>query len=258
MIGSYLSCVSGYRGKLTRNVICFIGVALLCGCVTAPGKKFSHLTELVPDQGDVYLYRENDLYAIGDAFPVFVDGQRVGDLYNASYLVLRLAPGLHSLKVAPNELAKSSVTEIDVKPGERSFWNFYFLTGPLANPFYLGSSIRFRDRNPAVRHLIFSTEAAAGMITLQLPALFASISDVNAVPGLDQRGKEGYVSWLSKPTPRAFVISAGGKWNAAWGTKTKDFGEPKDPTERALLHCKKRGLNDCKVYALDDNVVWKK
>lgn len=253
-----LLSILSYREKLFKSAAYFIGAALLCGCATAPGGKFSQLKNLVPDKGDVYLYRDDAFFAIGDAFSISVDGQAAGSLYNASYLVLRLPPGLHSLKVAPHALAKSSVKEIDVKPGEASFWQFDFVTGPLANAMFIGSSIQSRDPALAVENMKALSEAATSLVTLKLPTRFATIADVDAVPGLDQRGKEGYLTWLSKSKPRAFVISATGKWNSAWGTKPTDLGDPKDPTERALLKCKKRGLNDCKVYALDENVVWEK
>ena len=43
----------------------------------------------------------------------------------------------------------------------------------------------------------------------------AAIDDVNAVPGLDERGRESYRKWLQASLPRAFVIHSSGGWHFA-------------------------------------------
>jgi hypothetical protein len=83
------------------------------------------------------------------------------------------------------------------------------------------------------------------------------LDDVDAVPGLDERGKQGYRLWLTKKTPRAFVVASDGRWNSAWGTKPLKAGDPADPAERAMALCARAGKPDCKLYAVDDEVVWK-
>ena len=85
---------------------------------------------------------------------------------------------------------------------------------------------------------------------------FAAIDDVAAVPLLNERGRQGYQDWLTKKLPRAFVIAENGAWQSAWGSCTKNPGEPCDPAERALKNCQKRNLKNCKVYAVDNRVVW--
>jgi len=83
----------------------------------------------------------------------------------------------------------------------------------------------------------------------------AGIDDVDAVP-LNERGKQGYRDWLTKKMPRAFVIGEGGAWNSSWGTTPANLGEPNDPVQRAMQNCQKRGVKNCKLYAVDDRVVW--
>jgi hypothetical protein len=80
--------------------------------------------------------------------------------------------------------------------------------------------------------------------------------DVDAVPGLNERGKEGYRLWLTKKTPRAFVVASDGRWNATWGTNPPDPNDPRNPAERAMAQCVRAGKPDCKLYAVDDDVVW--
>ncbi len=89
-----------------------------------------------------------------------------------------------------------------------------------------------------------------------LPA-FAEVGDVDAVPALSLRGKDGYREWLTKPMPRAFVISEQGRWASAWkAAKLRNPADPMDPTARALKHCKEGNGVNCTVYAVDDRVVF--
>jgi hypothetical protein len=87
------------------------------------------------------------------------------------------------------------------------------------------------------------------------PGAPVALEDVDAVPLLDERGRQGYRNWLTKSTPRAFVIGDGGRWNSSSG-RSRNSAEPSDPSERALANCQKRGLKNCKLYAVDYRVVW--
>lgn len=85
---------------------------------------------------------------------------------------------------------------------------------------------------------------------------FAQVTNVDVVPYLDERGRQGYRDWLSQKLPRAFVIAPDGHWNATWGYPTNlKPDESPDPTQRALSRCEKRAQG-CKVYAVDRRVVW--
>jgi hypothetical protein len=83
----------------------------------------------------------------------------------------------------------------------------------------------------------------------------ARLEDVDALP-LNERGKQGYREWLTKNYPRAFVIAENGAWQSAWGNCTKNPDEPCDPAQRALANCQKRNYKKCKLYAVDNRVVW--
>ncbi|MFM0282035.1 C13 family peptidase [Paraburkholderia sediminicola] len=73
---------------------------------------------------------------------------------------------------------------------------------------------------------------------------------------LGDAGKNAYHKYQSKPFPRAFVISSGGADQYAVGTTPQDTSLPSDPAARALALCNRRGLADCRLYAVDDHVVW--
>jgi dienelactone hydrolase len=77
---------------------------------------------------------------------------------------------------------------------------------------------------------------------------FAPIGDIDKVPNVKENGKEAYRLFLTKPFPRAFVISE--KGNYAW-----EYGG-EDPIDRALARCESRANMKCKAYAVDDYVTW--
>lgn len=84
------------------------------------------------------------------------------------------------------------------------------------------------------------------------------IEDVSRLPYASEQMRERYRVFLTRPLPRAFVISEGGKWYQAWGTKVKDSSIPTDPSARALAECERLGAGKCFVYAVDDKVVYDK
>ncbi len=82
----------------------------------------------------------------------------------------------------------------------------------------------------------------------QPPTRFATLEEVDAVPRLGETGRAGYRSFLAKPAPRAFAIGPAGAWG--WAS------DGDDPTWRALANCQKHSKDPCRLYAVDDDVVW--
>jgi len=77
---------------------------------------------------------------------------------------------------------------------------------------------------------------------------YASVDNVDAIPFLRDRGREQYRAFLNKSYPRAFAISASGAWS--W------VEDGDDPVQQALADCQKNSSEPCKLYAVDNNVVW--
>jgi dienelactone hydrolase len=77
---------------------------------------------------------------------------------------------------------------------------------------------------------------------------FAAVGDIDSVPFLRERGREAYRAFLAKSTPRAFAVSASGAWS--WAE------EGEDPAGRVLKACQANSQQPCKLYAVDDYVVW--
>ncbi len=87
---------------------------------------------------------------------------------------------------------------------------------------------------------------------------FAAIDDVDAVPYLNDRGRAGYREWLTKGTPRAFALAPNGSWAFSNGLKGRDPDAPPDPNERALWSCARLAGMACRLYAVNNVVVWSK
>lgn len=77
---------------------------------------------------------------------------------------------------------------------------------------------------------------------------FAPLADADAVPYLKPSGRDGYREFLAATGPRAFAIAPSGAWG--WGNRGDD------PLQRALSNCNRYGKGACRLYAVDDVVVW--
>ncbi len=77
---------------------------------------------------------------------------------------------------------------------------------------------------------------------------YAAIDNVDAIPYLKGSAREQYRVFLSKSTPRAFAVSPSGAWSWA------EDGD--DPVEQALADCQKNSSQPCRLYAVDNHVVW--
>ena len=87
---------------------------------------------------------------------------------------------------------------------------------------------------------------------------YAALTDIDAVPYLDDRGREDYRAYIAHPTPKAFAIAPTGQWGNAWTLRPANPAHPSDPTERALVLCSARAGVACKLYAVNGTVVWRK
>jgi dienelactone hydrolase len=79
------------------------------------------------------------------------------------------------------------------------------------------------------------------------PSTYAAVDDVDAVPYLDDTGRQTYRKFLSEHAPKVFVFSTKGL--------AASFNGGLDPLGRAMKVCKERS-HTCQVYAVDDYVAW--
>lgn len=86
-------------------------------------------------------------------------------------------------------------------------------------------------------------------------AVLVKIDNIEALPTTSFRSKLLYREWLTKASPRAFALAADGSAYRTWGVTT-DPTVPQDVPERAIHRCIKAGKQGCKLYAVDNSVVW--
>ncbi len=79
----------------------------------------------------------------------------------------------------------------------------------------------------------------------------ATVSDQRALPLPLPGAKllEGYQKFLAAKLPRAFAVSSVGRWGYATGD---------DAVSRALAFCQRDHDKPCKLYAVNETVVWSK
>lgn len=81
------------------------------------------------------------------------------------------------------------------------------------------------------------------------PSAYAALDQVDRVPLRNDRAREAYRQWLAADGPKAFAVHGGsGSWGSAWG------GDK--PLARAVAHCERVVKQPCRLYAVDDAVVW--
>jgi dienelactone hydrolase len=85
-----------------------------------------------------------------------------------------------------------------------------------------------------------------GLVARPAPSGFAAIDDLSKVPISPSSRETAYRRFMDAKKPRAFAIGPRG----AWGQASGDW-----VLGKALGRCERRG-DPCKLYAVDDDVVW--
>jgi dienelactone hydrolase len=78
------------------------------------------------------------------------------------------------------------------------------------------------------------------------PSHYAALTDASAIPYLGPIKVRFYAQFLSRPSPRALVISADGKAYGVYGAHA---------FEQALVNCQAHSVH-CEPYVVNDDVVW--
>jgi dienelactone hydrolase len=98
----------------------------------------------------------------------------------------------------------------------------------------------------AVAHPEFAT---AGWTKAPPPSGYAAIQDTTKLPFVTEPMLKGYATFLKWNNPRAFAVGPGGAWS--WAASTED------PRKLALESCQKKATGPCRLYAVDNDVVWR-
>lgn len=113
-----------------------------------------------------------------------------------------------------------------------------------------GEKVWLEDTERFLKEIGMPTEVVFDVAPMPTPARtgFAQVDDVKAVPFLSENGRRAYAEYLTKLTPRAFAVSPSGAWT--WAE------EGEDPDGRALATCSAKSKEPCRLYSVDDYVVW--
>ncbi|CAN7183811.1 hypothetical protein LJR289_000371 [Pseudoduganella sp. LjRoot289] len=76
------------------------------------------------------------------------------------------------------------------------------------------------------------------------------------VPFLTPKGQERFRQFLKKPVPRAFAISDNGFSVSVSGTHPENPAYPTDPQQRALQMCQEYAGRACRLYMVDERIVY--
>lgn len=122
----------------------------------------------------------------------------------------------------------------------------------------VGQANAGKTQSAAASSLTADTPAAPRPVVPLIATGFAAIDDVDAIPYLGDRGRARYREFLARPTPKAFAMTSTGHFSYANGNKPIVPGDPSDPSARALAVCERQGQGPCKLYAVNNSVVWVK
>ena len=113
-----------------------------------------------------------------------------------------------------------------------------------------GVSIWLPETELFLQRLGMPTSPVVEVAEMARPAAtnFSSLENIASVPYLSNAGRTGYRDYLNKSSPRAFALSASGSWS--WAS------EGDDPSDRALASCQKKSAEPCKLFSIDNDIVW--
>ena len=124
-------------------------IVLTSGCATPTGAAFTAAETLPDGQAQVYLYRKSALGAAGQSFSVLLDKQAMGELFNASFMRLTMAPGEHVLGVSPSAMSKTYDIKLTLGDKQTQYVEFEVPPIVIFNAFLLGSNITERNAEQA-------------------------------------------------------------------------------------------------------------
>lgn len=139
--------------KAMGAAVAATALILTSGCATPTGVAFSAASAPPDGQAHVYLYRKSAMYAFDQSFSVTLNKQAMGELSNASYMLLTMAPGDHVLGVNPSFLSKTYELKLTLADKQTQYVEFELPPFILGNAFLLGSSITPRTADQAVAEM---------------------------------------------------------------------------------------------------------
>jgi hypothetical protein len=89
------------------------------------------------------------------------------------------------------------------------------------------------------------------------PAVASDINDLSIFDNYRPSVRTAYQEFLKRPLPRAFALSDNGGSYQAWSRVPRDPNDSPDPAVRVISGCEKFHKSRCRLYAVDNAVVYK-
>jgi hypothetical protein len=120
-----------------------------------------------------------------------------------------------------------------------------------------GTTLRVihRNYNKWMKELTSGINVAAGVASKPLIGTMP-LQDVEAVPFLKEEGRRAYTAFLASPLPRAFAIAPSGAFGFGVPPAQVSYRDGFDVLQSAMDTCRKNAGGPCKLFAIDDRVVW--
>lgn len=74
----------------------------------------------------------------------------------------------------------------------------------------------------------------------------------NALSSLQGNSIRGFAKYMQKPNPKAFAIADGGHWGGVWGRASLTN---EAVAAEAVERCKKGGFTNCRLYAVNGEII---
>lgn len=104
-----------------------------------------------------------------------------------------------------------------------------------------------------IRPFLFRLSISVVISLFTVGAHAAEVNNVDAVPFLNDAGRDGYRDFLEEPEDRAFALSPSGAWSWASARKQQPLENRK---KKAIRRCEKFSSTPCYLYAVNKEVVY--
>ena len=168
---------------------------------------------------------------------------------DGTWELMREVRGTHMIRVGV------SCGETDCAIRYLSSINLLYRERPIA-----GTTVRTIHRNYNTWVHELATTLAGGLgVPAQVSSGFAPVTAIEAVPFIGEAGRQAYQKFLGMATPRAFAIAPNGAWGRSEVSTPVSVtrSSSADSPTAALAACNQSGAGQCRLYAVDDQVIWR-
>ena len=111
--------------------------------------------------------------------------------------------------------------------------------------------LKSSTRSPGKSRALAAARLLVAILVCPGLANAASVTDASAIPHVNEKAREGYISFVYANPHKAYAIAPGGAWS--WRS---DAASAVEAEKLALESCQESTRQKCVLYALDDKLVF--